>query len=214
MIKTEAFDTFADAYDAWFDTHEASYELELEAIKQLLPKSGKGVEIGAGTARFALPLGLHLGIEPSSAMRSIATKKGLKVLEGTAEALPLETGAFDYALFVTTVCFLDSLEKAFNEAHRILTPGGFIIIGFVERESVLGKEYEKRKTKSKFYRNAAFHTVEEIVKVLKSTGFTNFKFVQTLFSDIEKSQQNQIVKQGYGEGSFVVLRAQKPIKDL
>jgi SAM-dependent methyltransferase len=209
MVKTKAFDNNVNAYDAWFDIHEASYKLEIEAVRQLLPRTGEGVEIGVGTGRFAKPLGIHLGIEPSSAMRAIAIKKGINVLDGIAEALPLENESCDYALFVTTICFLDSLEKAFSEAHRILYPGGFIVIGFIEKESVLGKKYEKRKSESEFYRDATFYTVEEIVKVLKSTGFTNFKFVQTLFSDTGKSSHRQAVKEGYGEGSFIVLRAQK-----
>jgi ubiquinone/menaquinone biosynthesis C-methylase UbiE len=209
LVKTKAFDNNANAYDTWFDIHEASYKLEIEAVRQFLPRTGKGVEIGVGTGRFAKPLGIHLGVEPSSAMRAIAIKKGINVLDGTAEALPLENESCDYALFVTTICFLDSLEKAFSEAYRILYPGGFIVIGFIEKGSGLGKKYKKKKNESKFYRNATFYTVEEIVKLLKYTGFTNFKFVQTLFSNTGKSPHRQAVKEGYGEGSFIVLRAQK-----
>ena len=69
MAKIKVFDKNAEAYDAWFEEHEAYYQLELEAIRQLMPKIGKGVEIGVGTGRFAKPLGIEMGIEPSSAMR-------------------------------------------------------------------------------------------------------------------------------------------------
>ena len=69
MGKPDAFEKYALEYDKWFETHEAEYELELTAIKKLLPKQGRGVEIGAGTGRFSQPLGISLGIEKQSHCR-------------------------------------------------------------------------------------------------------------------------------------------------
>ena len=43
MVKSEAFDNFAIEYDEWFETHEVEYEQELKAIREFLPKLGKGV---------------------------------------------------------------------------------------------------------------------------------------------------------------------------
>lgn len=210
MVKSEVFDKNALEYDRWFEHHKIEYAQELRAIRELLPK-GKGIDIGAGTGRFTQPLKIYLGIEPSKAMRSIACSRGVNVIDGTAESLPIKDGLYDFALFVTTECFLDSPELAFREVYRILKTDGFIIVGLIEKNSILGKKYEKKKSESKFYKNANFHSVEEIRKELEKIGFTNFEYVQAILpGDIDESLEPEI-KQGYGEGSFVVLRAQKQV---
>jgi len=55
---------------------------------------------------------------------------------------------------VTTICFVDHLAKSFQESYRILKNDGFIVIGFVYKESKLGKQYQLKNEESKFYRNA------------------------------------------------------------
>jgi len=208
MIELEAFDNYALEYDKWFENHEREYALELKAIRESLPEDGKGIEIGAGTGRFSEPLGISLGVEPSEAMRSIALSRGVNVIAGTAESLPVGDGLYDYALLVTTVCFLDAPELAFKEVYRVLKAEGFIIVGLIDKDSKLGKKYEEKKNKSKFYKDANFHSVEAIQKKLENTKFSNIECVQAILpGDINENTEPE-VKQGYGEGSFVVLRAQ------
>jgi SAM-dependent methyltransferase len=209
MVKSAAFDSHADEYDAWFENHPAEYALELKAIRSLLPEAGAGIEIGAGTGRFTQPLGITTGVEPSGAMRNIARTRGVNVVDGTAESLPVDDRSYQYALLVTTVCFLDSLEQAFTEVCRILEEGGFIIIGLIDKASALGKAYEEKKQHSRFYRDAAFHTTEEIVSELENSGFGNFEFAQALLPGDIGPDSEPGIKSGYGEGSFVVIRAQK-----
>jgi len=209
MVKTQDFDKNALEYDTWFERHKIEYAQELKAIKEFLPKEGLGVEIGVGTGRFSLPLGISLGVEPSRAMRSIAISRGVNVIDGTAESLPIENGLYDFALLVTADCFLDVPELAFREVYRILKADGFIIVGLIDKNSKLGKKYVENKSKSKFYKNANFHSVEEIRKYLEKAGFGNFEYVQAILpGDIEDCLELEI-KQSYGIGSFVVLRAQK-----
>lgn len=203
------FDENALEYDKWFDNHEIEYAQELKAIREFLPKEGKGVEIGAGTGRFSQPLGISLGIEPSEAMRSLALNRGVNIIDGVAESLPVEDGAYDFALLVTTVCFLDVPELAFKEVYRILKAEGFIIIGLIDKNSILGKKYEEKKNESKFYKDAKFHSVKEVRRYLENTGFSSIEVVQAILpGDIDECC-GQEIKQGYGTGSFVVLRAQK-----
>ena len=209
MVKSETFEKYALEYDQWFESHKIEYALELKAIRELLPEAGEGVEIGAGTGRFTQPLGISLGIEPSAAMRNIASNRGVNIIDGSAESLPINDNFYNYALLVTTVCFLDSLETAFREVYRILKANGFIIIGLIDKDSVLGKRYEENKSESKFYKDARFHSVNEIQKELKEAGFNNFEYAQTLLPGDVGTNSAAEIKQGHGEGSFVVLRAQK-----
>ena len=209
MPKIEPFEKHTVKYDNWFEENKYAYQSEINAIKDILPEFDKAVEIGVGSGKFAAPLGIKLGIEPSAKMRKIAQSKGIKVVNSVAENLPLKNASFDLVLMVTTLCFLDDASKAFSEIYRILKPGGYFINGFVDKNSRIGKIYQKYKEKSIFYKIAVFYSTEEVISLLKEQGFKNIKFKQTIFSTLDKIDEVEAVKDGYGEGSFIVVRVQK-----
>jgi len=53
--------------------------------------------------------------------------------EGTVEALPFEAKSFDKVCTVNTIYFWRSLEAGFAEIHRVLTPGGRAVVGFLPK---------------------------------------------------------------------------------
>lgn len=65
---TESLDAHTARYDGWFDRHAGAYGSELAALKALRPTGGRWLEVGAGTGRLALPLGIPPGLEPSRPM--------------------------------------------------------------------------------------------------------------------------------------------------
>ena len=200
------FEKYVNEYDDWFKKNEKLYLSELEAIKKFIPGKGKGIEIGVGTGKFSLPLNIKEGVEPSDNMAKKAIEKGIIVKKAFAESLPYKSGTLDFALMVTTVCFVNNIQKSFDEAFRILKEKGHFIIGFIDRESEIGRIYEKNKEKSKFYKPATFYTTDELVSYLKNSGFKSFQFAQTIFGMENKKYP---IKKGYGEGSFVVICAKK-----
>jgi len=204
MAGIRTFDTNAAAYDNWFDENQTIYQAELQAVKDFIPSAGTGVEIGVGTARFAAPLGIRIGIEPSPTMAELARQRGVEVIEGVAEALPIADRSFDFALMVTVVCFLDNIAIAFQEANRILKPLGVLIVGFIDRDSDIGRQYSRRKKQSIFYKEATFYSISELETQLIEAGFSDFIYRQTLFPGLSDVQT---VKNGHGKGSFTVVRA-------
>lgn len=210
MKMVEPFEKYAKEYDDWFEKNRPVYESELRAIKDQLPKTGEGIEIGVGSGRFAAPLGIKLGIEPSKKIGKIAKLRGVEVVIcGVAEDLPFADATFDFVLMVTTICFLEDIETAFRETHRVLKPDGCLIIGFIDRNSPIGKLYQRRKEDSVFYKVATFYSVNEVVAYLKRAKFRDFKFTQTIFHNLEGIKDVEPIKEGYGEGSFVVIKATK-----
>lgn len=207
MAKTEPFDKYTAQYEQWFELNKYAYESEILAIKALLPATGEGLEIGVGSGLFAKPFGIKYGIDPSEKMREIARKRGIDAIDGTAESLPYEDSRFDFALMVTTICFLDDVEAALKEAHRVIKPGGSLIISFVDKNSALGKQYLQHKNESLFYEIATFYSVDEVIFFLKKAGFKDYTFTQTVFHYLYEIHAVEPVKEGYGEGSFVAVRA-------
>ena len=208
--KIEIFERHTEDYEKWFERHEKLYEAELKAVERLTPRFEKGVEIGVGTGRFAAPLGIRTGVEPSAHMAEIARERGIDVVVGVAENLPLPDESFDFALMVTTICYVDDARKSLEEIRRILQPGGYVIVGFVDRASDLGRLYERNREKSRFYKEATFFSADEVMSLLKEAGFAECRAVQTLFGpDLEHMETS--IKEGYGEGAFVAIRCRKPV---
>lgn len=200
------FDENAQEYDEWFDRNPAVFESELTALKELMPKEGKGLEIGAGTGRFSFPLGVITVVEPSSSMAAIARKRGLTVHEAFAEALPFKDDSFDFALLITVLCFVKDPLKALQETNRVLKPGGLAVTAFINRESALGKSYLT--SGSKYYRFAHLHSAGEMMELLERSRFKWKDSRQTLFTDPQTLTKPEKPKPGFGEGGFIVFSAE------
>src|SRR3972149_5949690 len=201
------FEEAALEYDEWFETHEWVYKSEVEAIKNLIPETGEGIEIGVGTGRFSVPFGIKVGVEPAKAMAEIARKRGIHVYEAKAENLPFHANSFDFALMVTTLCFLEDTFHALKEIKRILKPTGKIVIGMLDEDSPPGKLCEEKRKKSKFYRDARFYSVNQVLDWLKKLKFNNLQTVQTIFKNPDKIQSLEPIEKGFGKGLFVVISA-------
>jgi len=214
MIRIErdppAFDEFSAEYDEWFDEHPYVFQSEVEAIRRFIPERGLGIEIGVGTGRFASQLGISLGVEPSEVMASIARTRGIEVQQANAEHLPFDADHFDFALMVTILCFVKDPGKALNEVLRILKPGGNIILSIIDRETELGKQYESMKESHKFYQHAHFYSTQEVLQLLQQNGFICGEMCQTIFSIPETMIAPDPIRDGYGEGAFVVINSIKP----
>jgi SAM-dependent methyltransferase len=114
-----------------------------EAVRRhLRPAQGMTlVDIGAGTGQFAAAFsdwfGLSvLAVEPSAAMRAqIPRAPAIRVLEGTASALPLPDASADAAWLSLVLHHIPDLGDAAHEIRRVLRPGApvFIRQGFPGR---------------------------------------------------------------------------------
>lgn len=204
------FEAHPDRYEAWFARHQAAYLSELLALRAFLPWTGRGLEIGVGTGRFAAPLGVEVGIDPSPTMLALATARGVEVVEAVAEKLPFPSASFDYALVVTTICLVDSPARMLVEAHRVLKPGGRLVIGFIDRESPIGQDYLAHQAESVFYRDATFVSAEDVESLLLRNLFTIECWGQTLAHTLPETREIEPLQAGRGRCAFVVVAASKP----
>jgi ubiquinone/menaquinone biosynthesis C-methylase UbiE len=210
MPRIASFEKYSTEYDDWFLTHEDVYRAELRAVQETVSFNQFGVEIGIGTARFAIPLGITIGLDPSMKMAEFSKNRGIQIIIGVAEQLPFHDSTFDCVLMCTTLCFLDDVVKALNEAHRILRNHGVLVVGFIDKNSKLGRQYQLKKQKSRFYQDAIFYSVDEIRGLLQKTHFMVDCIKQTIIPG--QSDTVDRVEDGYGKGSFVVIKALKSEK--
>ena len=85
MARTQPFDEYYEEYENWFEDNYYAYQSELRALGYLTPQKGKGMEIGIGSGRFAVPLEIGLGVESkrfsASFQRSRASRTSRLVTE-------------------------------------------------------------------------------------------------------------------------------------
>lgn len=99
---------------------------------------GGGVNLPAFIARAAFLAGLDRS--PDVVQRA-KTKYSAAVCAGRAdfrvgniEKIPFEAGSFTKVCTVNTIYFWRSLDAGFSEIHRVLSPGGRVVVGFVPKE--------------------------------------------------------------------------------
>ncbi len=211
MKHNLAFDAHVAEYEDWYDEYPFVFKSEVEAIREMLPEGEalRGIEVALGTGRFSEALGIKEGIEPSANMRALAKQKGIDVVDAVAEQLPYGDLRFDFVLMAFCISYFEDLHTVFKEANRILKRDGVLIIGFLDKDSAIGKQYDLHKPESTFYKNATFYSVDKVLLELNNANFKHFKLCQTLFHPLHEIKSLEAAKPGYGEGSFVVIQAKK-----
>jgi SAM-dependent methyltransferase len=172
-MAQEIFERYAEEYDAWYDAHRSVYDAELARIRSVLPPvDSRSVEVGVGSGRFAGPLGIRLGIEPSRALGRMACRQGIDVIRGRAECLPLRDTSCSVVLLVTVLCFLDEPHRALGEIMRVLVSSGTLVIGFLERDGPVVQTYLHEGEKRRFLSHARFFSSDEVRGLLRQAGFS------------------------------------------
>jgi ubiquinone/menaquinone biosynthesis C-methylase UbiE len=201
------FDKYWKRYDEWYDKYNSAFLSEIDAVKKVLPKRGKGLEIGVGTGRFASILGIAYGIDPSENMIKTARQRGIDARLGFGEEIPFTNNTFDYAVIINTLCFVKDPLKVLQETARVLKRNGEIAVGIIDKNNFLGRFYQKKK--SPFYMRANFLETTELMQLLKMAGFNQFVYYQTLFSLPKDISRVEKPRKGFDCGGFIVIGAKK-----
>ena len=234
MMDT-VFDEHAERYDRWFLANPRVLESEVLMIRRALGDPGRTLSVGCGSGLFEYILrtshGLEIrhGVEPAAEMAAIARTRGLEVTPGAAESLPCGDGDFDTVLLNGVPSYTENLAAAFREAHRVLRPGGHIVVADVPAESSYGLAYRLASEVGswddpylakvappnpypvEFAAAANWRTTPEKKTLLEEIGFVDFEYFQTLTRHPKYSdEQVEQPVEGYDRGDYVAIRARKP----
>lgn len=111
-------------------------------------ESCKVIEVGPGTARFTLPIAGRRNrmtlVDVSQGMLKVAKSNlvsaGLEdaiddCIQGSIYSLPFEDNKFDRAVCLNVFSHLDQIDVAMTELHRVLKPGGSLLVNYPNLES-------------------------------------------------------------------------------
>lgn len=217
----------AEAFDRWWGRNGNIFESEALAVEALLPDSVEdAIVIGNGTGRFAIRLGLSFGIDPSENMCRLSRKKGVDAVQGRAEELPFADEQFSLGVLIGTISYVENLEKALKETHRILKPEGEIVIAFLPKNRNFTNLYETAAEEGgypqgkapefpypiTFIKEATWRSDGEVFDIMHKCGFIGLKTRQTLTVEPEIANDRiEIPQPGHDCGSWVVVKGTKKI---
>lgn len=130
------WDESAEAWAAFVDGTDSNREFVLDPV--MLERCGdvrglRVLDVGCGEGRFCrklYELGAHtVGLDPTVALLALARSRHPEgeYVEGVAEALPFEDGAFDIVVSYVTLLDMPDYRRAIAEMVRVLKPGGKIL---------------------------------------------------------------------------------------
>jgi ubiquinone/menaquinone biosynthesis C-methylase UbiE len=175
-----------EEYDTWYETPLGSLSdrLEKELVFSLIGiKHGDAVlDVGCGTGNYTIELAKLgadvIGIDSSEEMLDRARVKAQKA-DGKASFqvadamnLPFPDSSFDAVLSNGLLCFLKEPEKALLEMHRVLKPGGRLVVGVLNMWSpwALFRRI-KGIFKDTIYNQAHFISPPELEGLIGGVGF-------------------------------------------
>jgi ubiquinone/menaquinone biosynthesis C-methylase UbiE len=139
-MGTALFDTWTDKYDQWFTTPTGRmvkvYELAL-LLELLAPCPGEHIlDVGCGTGIFTgdvLAAGVQVtGLDLSIPMLQRAVGRlgqdSFSALGADMRALPFADNSFDRVFSMTAIEFLADARLGVAELHRVVRPGGSVVL--------------------------------------------------------------------------------------
>ncbi|MBN1682543.1 class I SAM-dependent methyltransferase [Candidatus Bathyarchaeota archaeon] len=184
---TDIFDRASSNYDDWYihPRGKQVFDAECKLLDSLIPSEGIGLEIGSGTGifseKFTNPLREVICLDISKGMLTKSIKRGLHIIRGSANNLPLKNNLIDFSYMVTVIEFLNNPLKMFREVKKVLRPNAPLTILFINKESSWGELYSKLgKENNPVFSNAHIYSYDEILRKINESGFKPIKSIGTL----------------------------------
>ncbi|MEN8140224.1 MAG: class I SAM-dependent methyltransferase [Thermodesulfobacteriota bacterium] len=206
------FDERAAEYDSWYDD-SLLFAIELAAIKELrTPLAAPRLEIGVGPGRFARELDVELGLDPAHGPLRLAAGRIPHVCQGVGEELPLADNSFSSIYLLFTLCFTQEPRKVIAEAHRVLRPGGHLVLGVIPADGPWGLHLQaKKEAGHPFYKGANFFEMGQLVRLLVAQGFEAREMRSTLFQAPDQVAELEDSRQGLVEECGLALIVVKKV---
>lgn len=204
----------AQRYDLYYQTSlgESVDRIEKALIREYLNQihSREMLELGCGTGhwtQFFCEEGFQVtGVDESEAMLERARAKniaGARFLQADAGNLPFPDRCFSVISAITLFEFVDDPKPVFDEIDRLLKPGGYLLCGWLNALSELGKKKDDDDT----YRHARFYTPEEVKQFLVRFGRPQLSYGVYYAPNFELLDGTEL--QRSGEPAFIASLVQK-----
>lgn len=178
-----------------YDGHAVVQRRVVERLTGLLQAQGvcpeRLLDVGAGTGRLlaslrklypkATAVGADLALGMCRTASANLAGQGVLLVNADAERLPFAAGSFDLVLSTSTFQWLSSLDLAFAEVKRVLSPGGtFCFALFGEKTLFELRDSYKKALSGGADRSHSFFSQSEVLEALQRGGFSGAQVTSEL----------------------------------
>lgn len=163
-----------EAFGPWYPTiyphrDEAEAERLFATVADVVELAGARIlDVGCGTGRHLPGIrergGEPVGLDLSPSLLEEAARTGVPLVRGDMRALPFAEGRFDglTSLFTSFGYFSrDEDRTVVQEAVRVLRPGGFHVLDFLNRDRVLAHPNPESERESRGWRIRERRRIED-----------------------------------------------------
>ena len=214
------FDKEAQTYDSWYQTTLGSYVFQKESrllSKMIGETSCKNMlEVGCATgihSRFLIRDDNRItGVDISNEMIAEAKKyqsENLRFTVMDALHLDFKDNTFDIVFSATMIEFIEKKQDLYQELLRVLKPGGFLVIGTIQKGSSFYDLYQTPYfQENTVFKHARFLGLQDLID-LGTTEFVTFE--ECLFNTPKELEENEMLEDIKKDkpGSFLVCVYQK-----
>lgn len=184
----------------WFVGKRFFIKTYLDKIKNNITNI---LDIGSGTGgttKLLKNYGNVVGIEKNILAASLARKRGLKIIRGTAEKLPFKKNTFDLITIFDVLYHKDikNINNVFKEIFRVLKPKGYLLITDSALNLLKGNHSRSTKEERRF-------TTVELTNILNKNSFVTIQssyifsfifplilFKRVIFDKFFKSEESDV----------------------
>lgn len=200
----------AQRYDDYYKTPTGKQIdiIEKKAILSYLENipSNEILELGCGTGHwtsfFSEKGYVITAIDIADTMLEIAKSKKIpncKILKANVNDLPFENESFSLVVSITMLEFVDDIDIALKEIFRVIKSNGYLVLGCLNMDSVLGKAKNNDHT----FKHAHFLTKEEWNHKLSFYGKTEITEAVFLDENFKLTSPKNI------NGAFLAIKIKK-----
>lgn len=226
MIGGAIFDDWPGRYDQWFETPAGRLikDYESELVRELLqPAKGELIlDAGCGTgvftkdilARGASVIGLDISLAMLRRFREKCGSFPVEALQGDILHLPFADAAFDKALSITAIEFIEDGPAALAELVRVTRPGGLIVVATLNSLSpwATRRSHHARTKGHPVFDKAIFRSPRELLACSLLPG--RFRTAIHFSKDEEPARIGLVEEEGRrlnaGSGAFLIASWRKP----
>lgn len=175
-MKRAQYEAMARVEDShfWFAGKRAYIKVLCDRFRL----GGRILDVGCGTGGMTVYLaswGRVTGLEKSSVARAYAQRRGLTVLPGSANKLPFAERTFDLVTLFD-VLYHKSVDERHTlaEVHRVLKPGGYVLITDCAIPWLWGPHDEAMGAKRRYFKHELKKMVEDAGFIVRRSSYIFF----------------------------------------
>ena len=186
--SVESCDYDARAYDSLNLPQRYWQRTRYKLITDYGDRNGKVLDLGCGSSRIFESLPLAVGVDVNMKKLRYRRPLGKPLICASVNHVPMKSESFDQVICAEVIEHIPEDEGVFRELHRVLKPGGTLVLGTPDYSrwqwNLVEWLYGKLMLGGYADEHITHYTYDSLVKILDRNGFDYLDHTYSLQGDL------------------------------